>query len=268
VSTAPDRAAATEVRNVLVTGASSGIGAAVARALGKLGWAVALGARRGARLEEVARDVEKAGGRPFVHALDIALPSSIDTFFDAAERELGPVDVLVNNAGVCIPGLLHEVSPPDLELEVATNLLGPLLLARRAVRSMLDGQRRGDLVFVSSENAIRPRPFQIGYTATKMGIEGAARVLRMELEGTGIRAAIVRPGPTGTEFGRSWDPGLLKKLLEVWRYWGLQRHLHWMPPESVARAVVNAVTAPVGTHFDVIEVMPEVPRNRTRSPTD
>jgi NAD(P)-dependent dehydrogenase (short-subunit alcohol dehydrogenase family) len=247
-------------RVALVAGASSGIGAAVARAFGALGWPVALGARRGEKLREVALEVEKAGGRAFAHALDLASPASIDAFFDAAERALGPADVLVDNAGICVPGLLHEVRPEDLAAELATNLLGPMLLARRAVASLLARGAPGDLVFVSSENAVSPRPFQAGYTASKWGLEGLARVLRMELEGSGIRSTIVRPGPTApTDFARGWEPALVKKLLVTWKQWGVQRHLRWMPPESVAQAVVTAVTAPPGTHLDVIQVMPEGP---------
>jgi NAD(P)-dependent dehydrogenase (short-subunit alcohol dehydrogenase family) len=251
--------AAPPPRICLVTGASAGIGAAIARALGSLGFSVALGARRRDRLEQAAAAVTAAGGRSFAHPLDVSDPASLDAFFDAAERALGPVDVLVNNAGLCRPGLLHEVGPEDLARETATNLLGPLLLARRAVRSLLDGKRAGDLVFVSSENAIRPRPYQVGYTATKAGLEGAVRALRMELEGTGIRATLVRPGPTGTEFAREWERGVLERLLESWRHFGVQRHLRWMPAESVARAVVAAVTAPRGTHLDEIQLMPEAP---------
>ncbi|MEN8181523.1 MAG: SDR family NAD(P)-dependent oxidoreductase [Myxococcota bacterium] len=252
-------AAGATSRVCLVTGASAGIGAAIARGFAELGWPVAIGARRPERLEKVGAELEAGGARVLLQSLDVSKRASLDAFFEAAEKRLGPVDVLVNNAGLCVPGLLHEVAPEDLEFEVATNLVGPLLLARRAVASMRATGRRGDLVFVSSENAIRPRPYQVAYTATKSGLEGLARSLRMELEGTGIRSTIVRPGPTGTEFGRDWDPGVLQRLLESWRYWGVQRHLRWMPPESVARAVLGAVTAPPGTHLDEIQLMPEGP---------
>jgi NAD(P)-dependent dehydrogenase (short-subunit alcohol dehydrogenase family) len=247
-------------RTAFVAGASSGIGAAVARAFGALGWSVAIGARRVDRLRAVATEVEAAGGRAFAHGLDLAAPASIDTFFDAAETALGPVDVLVDNAGICVPGLLHEVRAEDVAAEIATNLVGPMLLARRAVASLLARRAPGDLVFVSSENVVAPRPFQAGYTASKWGLEGLARALRLELEGTGVRATIVRPGPTApTDFARGWEPELIGRLLGAWRYFGLQRHLRWMPPESVARAVVETVTAAPGTHLDIVQVMPEAP---------
>jgi len=247
-------------RIAIVAGASSGIGAAIARALGALGWSVALGGRRVDKLAEVAAEVEKAGGRAAALPLDLALPASIDAFFDSCERAFGPADVLVNNAGICVPGLLHEVRPEDFQREIATNLVGPALLARRMIASLRARDAAGDLVFISSENVTSPRPFQPGYTASKWGLEGLARTLRLELLGTGIRSTIVRPGPTfPTDFARGWDPAIVKRLLTTWKAFGIQRHLRWMPADGVARAVVAAVTAPPGTHFDVIALGPEAP---------
>jgi NADP-dependent 3-hydroxy acid dehydrogenase YdfG len=246
-------------RAALVTGASSGIGAAICVALGRLGFRVALGGRRLDKLEATAKQVEDAGGKPFVHGLDVAAPDAIDGFFAAAERALGPIEVAISNAAISIPGLVTELSVDEIERELRTNLLAPMLLARRALPSML-ARGRGDLVFVSSENAVAPRPYQAGYTATKMGVEGLARVLRMELEGTGVRSIILRPGPTFTDFARDWKPALVKKLLESWKYWGLQRHLTAMSPEHVAHALVAAITAPRGANVDLIQVMPEGPR--------
>jgi NAD(P)-dependent dehydrogenase (short-subunit alcohol dehydrogenase family) len=248
--------AAGEPKTAIVTGASSGIGAATAVELGRLGWRVAVGARRVDRLEEVARRVEAAGGRAFVHVLDVADESSIDAFYAAAERALGPVDVLVNNAGMSILNLLQNAKSEDLRHELDVNLLGPMLLCRRAIPVMLE-RRRGDLVFVSSENAVRPRPYQSAYTAAKSGLEGLARVLAMELDGTGVRSIIVRVGPTGSEFGTRMDHALLKEALAAWKYWGVQRHLHWMPSESVAKAIARTLVAPVEeSYVNLVEVMP------------
>ena len=98
----------------IVTGASAGIGAAIARALVALGWPLAVGARRSERLEKVGAELRSSGVPVVVHPLDAADPASIDAFFEEAERELGPVEVLVNNAGLCHPGLLHEVPAQEL----------------------------------------------------------------------------------------------------------------------------------------------------------
>jgi NADP-dependent 3-hydroxy acid dehydrogenase YdfG len=245
-----------EVRTAVVTGASAGIGAAIAEALGALGWKVAIGARRTEALAEVGKAVETAGGKPFAHALDVTDPDSIESFFAASEKALGPVDVIVNNAGIGLPGLLHEMPIENVERELATNLLGPIRVARRALPSMLAAQR-GDLVFISSMNVVEPRPFQLGYTAAKAGLEGMVSVLRRDLEGTGVRATVVRPGATRSEFGFGWDPNILMRVIDSWKAWGYMRHLDMMEGAHVAHAVVSIVTAPPGLHVDVVQVNPE-----------
>lgn len=246
----------TAPRTAVVTGASSGIGAAIARALGALGWSVALGARRVELLQEVAQGVASAGGLGFAHALDVSDAASIDAFFAATEAALGPADVLVSNAGVGVPGLIHEIPVADLERELRVNLLGPMWITRRALPAMLE-RKRGDLVFVSSMNVVEPRPFQAGYTAGKAGLEGLAAVLRKDLEGTGVRATVVRPGATRSEFGFGWEPDILVRVLDSWKLWGYLRHMDMMDGEQVALAVVHAVTAPPGLNIDVIQVNPE-----------
>lgn len=245
-------------RTALVTGASSGFGAAIGGALGALGWSVGLGARRVEKLEEVARQVDKAGGRGFAHALDMRDGSSINAFVDAVEGELGPLDTVVSNAGIGIPGHLHELSEEDLRSEIDTNLMGPMLLARRVIPGMT-ARRTGDLVFVTSLNAVLPRPLQPGYTASKAGLEALVRVLQMELEGSGVRASIVRPGPSKTEMGWDWNPDVLKRMLTAWNRFGVLRHHHYLAPEPVANAVVQVVTAPPGTHLDLVQINPEAP---------
>ena len=109
--TEPSDSRVVQPRVCLVTGASSGIGAATARALAEQGFSVAIGARRIDRLCEVACELEKLGGRALAQVLDVTDSDSIDAFFSAAEVAFGPVDVVVSNAGVCLPGLLHEVKP-------------------------------------------------------------------------------------------------------------------------------------------------------------
>jgi NAD(P)-dependent dehydrogenase (short-subunit alcohol dehydrogenase family) len=248
-----------ELRTAIVTGASSGIGRAIACAFGAERWKVAVGARRRDRLEETAAEIEARGGEPFAHHLDVTDARSIDEFFGAAERALGPVDILVNNAGTSTPGPLHRIPDDALRCEVDTNLLGPMLATRRAIDSMLGRGAVGDLVFISSDATRHARPRMAAYTATKAGLELLARSLAMELEGTGIRSTIVRVGPTFSEFGFAWPADELAELMEYWPRFGLQRHPGTLDPEDVARAVLTAVTAPPGVHFDTIEVQPEAP---------
>ena len=121
----------------IVTGASSGIGPVIAVELGRLGWRIALGAAGAVdRLDDAAKAVREAGGDAFVHALDVTSVDSIEAFVTAAESLLGPVEVLVNNAGMATPGWLHEIPTDAIEREVVTNLLGPLLMSRLAIASL------------------------------------------------------------------------------------------------------------------------------------
>lgn len=242
-------------RTAIVTGASSGIGAAIARACGARGWSVALGARRTDRLEAVAREVEAAGGKGLAYALDVRDSGSIDAFFAATERAFGPVDLVVSNAGLGRPGLLHEIDVDEIRTELDTNLLGPILVARRAIPAMIE-RGQGDLVFISSMNVVAARPFQLGYTASKAGLEGVAQTLRMDLEGTGVRSIIVRPGPAKSEFGMRWGPDILGRVLESWKQWGFLRYWATLEAAAIAAAVMSAVTAPPEANVDLIQVTP------------
>jgi NAD(P)-dependent dehydrogenase (short-subunit alcohol dehydrogenase family) len=247
------------VRTALVTGASSGIGQATAVALGALGWPVALGARRPERLDDTAQQVATAGGTPFTGALDVGDPASVDRFFAAAQAALGPVDVLINNAGIAWPGALHEVDDDVHRRIVETNLLGPVYVTRRVVRALLERGAPGDLVFISSDVTVHPRPRMPAYGASKAGLEHLANTVGMELEGTGIRTSVVRVGPTLTSFGDGWDPEVFDSLLPEWQRFGLQRHWNTNDVATVARAVVMVVTLERGTSVPLVELQPTPP---------
>jgi len=116
-----------------------------------------------------------------------------------------------------------------------------------------------DLVFVTSDVVCAPRPGMASYVASKFAVDGMVAALGMELEGTGVRVSCVRPGPTLTEMGWDWDPDQILPQLDVWKYWGVQRHMHFMAPADVAGAVAAVVGAPPGAVFRVIEVQPVPP---------
>jgi NAD(P)-dependent dehydrogenase (short-subunit alcohol dehydrogenase family) len=260
VATDPGPAAEPQPRTAIVTGASSGIGQAIAVALGALGWRVAIGARRIDKLAETTEQIQGAGGTPFAHPLDVCEPAAVDAFFAAAEAALGPVDVLVNNAGVSWPGALHEIDDEVHRRTIETNLLGPIYTTRRAVRSMLDRGAAGDIAFISSDITVNPRPKMPAYGASKAGLEHLATAVGMELEGTGIRTSVVRVGPTLTGFGDGWDPDIFESLLPEWQRFGLQRHWNTNDVSTIAAAVVMAVTMVRGTSVAVIELQPTPPR--------
>jgi len=243
-------------KSAIITGASSGIGAATAIELARLGVHVALGARRVTRLQEVAEQIQKQGGRAFVHSLDVTDLKSVDDFCTAAESQLGAIDVLVNNAGENRAGLIHKVSAEHLRSDVEINLLGAIFMTRRVLPAMLE-RKRGDVVFIGSDSAKHPRPYQSAYAAAKLGLEAFARVLEMETEGTGVRSILVRVGPTGSEFGNQMPKTEIVPILESWKYWGVFRHMHWMPGESVARAIARVIQIPLEESYPtILEIQP------------
>lgn len=245
-----------ERRVAVVTGASSGIGAEAARGLAAAGFPVILGARRVERCEEIAAAIRDEGGDAVALALDVADTDSVRDFA-AATQAHGTVEIVISNAGDVRP-IPVTASPDEFSQQVAVNLLGAQLMAHHFAPPMIE-RRRGDFVFVTSEVAHSPRPRMAGYVAAKSGLEGLANAMRMECEGTGVRVGIVRPGPSLTEQGATWDPGDIDETLRLWRHWGLVRHDGYLRPRNVADAIVAMVSAPRGTHLAVIEVQPEAP---------
>jgi NADP-dependent 3-hydroxy acid dehydrogenase YdfG len=245
-------------RPAVVTGASSGIGAATALSLASAGHPVALGARRVERCEELAVQIRADGGEAVAVPLDLTDADSVTTFAKDVTERLGDVEVVISNAGAVAPGTITEVDPERFTRELDLTVVGAHRLVRAFVPGMIE-RRRGDIVFVSSDTAVRPRPFMAAYSSGKWGLEGMVSSLQMELEGTGVRASIVRPGPTWSEMGTDWDADEAAFVLDQWVRFGLARHPHFMKPAAVADAIATVVRAPRGVHLSLIEVNPEAP---------
>lgn len=245
-----------ERRAAVVTGASGGIGAATALALAANGHPVALGARRAEKCEEVAAAIRADGGEAFAHELDVTDAASVAAFHKAVTAALGPVEVVVSNAGGMQPGRIWEISTDDFLRELDTNVLGAHRLLTTFGAEMVQ-RRRGDFVLVSSDVVISPRPRLGSYVSAKFALEGMARVLQMELEGTGVRASIVRPGPTFTEIAFGWEQQATIDVVNDAQKWGLIRHFHTLRPADIARAIAHVVSAPRGTSIPVLDVSPE-----------
>jgi NAD(P)-dependent dehydrogenase (short-subunit alcohol dehydrogenase family) len=245
----------------VVSGAGTGIGRAIAAKFGALGWKVAIGGRRVEPLSETAELVVKAGGQSFAHQLDVTDGESIDQFFARAEEELGPVGVVINNAATARYGPLDDFSPTEIALEIATKLTGALLMARRGIQSMRRTGAGGDILFVASLAAVHPWPFHLPYASANAGVEHAARTLRLELEGTGIRVTMLRCGETAATDFSTREQGS-QRFDAAQRYWfshGLLRHTGLMMPDMVADAVVTAVTLPEPYQLGMLEVAPTAP---------
>jgi NAD(P)-dependent dehydrogenase (short-subunit alcohol dehydrogenase family) len=251
-------------RTAVITGASSGIGVAVARELVKQGTRVSIGARRRERLEAVAGELRGLGGEVFAGPLDVADAGSVEAFFRQSERALGLADLIVNNAAHSLPYAMHEYPPELLRSEFGTNVLGAALTTRRALRTLLDSGKPGDVVFMTSDAVRHPRPGQLTYGASKAALENLADGLALELEGTGVRVLKLRIGPTWSEFGAGWprEPEEALRRTQYWRDLGLRDGRLpgvMLTPESVAQALVWAVSQPPGVWIDTIEIQPGAP---------
>jgi NAD(P)-dependent dehydrogenase (short-subunit alcohol dehydrogenase family) len=246
-------------RVAVVTGASAGIGRAIAVALAGLGWTVAVGSRRVALIEETAQLVADAGGTALVRALDVTDSDSIDGFCEYVNTEAGTIDVLVNNAGTALPGAIHDMTDDDYRRIVDTNLLGPMLLSRRVVGRLRAERKPGDILFISSDAVRHQRPSLAAYLSTKAGLEAFAQTLALESEGVGVRSSVVRVGPTLTGFADDWDLTIFEELMPRWQRFGIQRHWNMMQPDDVARAVVTVVTSPPHMWVPIVEVQPNPP---------
>ena len=246
-------------RVVAISGAGTGIGQVAAAKFAGLGWRVAIGGRRVERLTETKSMIDGAGGTCFAHELDVSDGDSVDRFFEATEAGLGTVTAVVNNAATARYGPLDDFSPDDIAIEVATKLTGSLLMSARGIRGMRRAGVGGDIIFVTSAAAVWPWVEHLPYAAANAGVEHAARILRLELEGTGIRAGVLRVGETaGTEFAnRGMAIGVMPH--DLWFRRGLLRHGGLMAPDDVANAMVAMVSLPLTYQYDVVSVMPTAP---------
>lgn len=187
-------------KRVLITGASRGIGEALARGFASKGAHVALVARSEGAIQALAGDV---GGT--AHAADLAEPAQVATLIARVEREAGPVDVLVNNAGVApTSGALQDWTPEELEQTFRVNLVSAAELCRQVIPGMLH-RGRGHIVNVSSLSGVAVFPGLAAYSSTKAGLTHLTAGLRADLKRTPIRTTVVELGPVPTEMLDSAD---------------------------------------------------------------
>jgi uncharacterized protein len=184
---------------VLVTGASAGIGRAVARELARQGYRrLVLTARRGDRLEQLADELRPLGAEVETIVADLEDPAAPERIVAGALGRFGGLDVLVNNAGFGLPTVFSEADPDDLRRQLEVNLLAPLLLARLALPSLIE--RRGTLINVGSAITYLPNSGLGAYGAAKAGLGYWNDALRTELRHKGVKVCLVEPGPVESEF--------------------------------------------------------------------
>jgi short-subunit dehydrogenase len=183
---------------MVVTGASSGIGRALAREAARRGWRILSVARRRERLEDLTREILEGGGAAEMLVADVCDPRTPQRIVDVAMRAFGRIDAVVNNAGAGAHRALLEQSDEALDSQWQTHVVAPLRIARAAL-PMLQASR-GVIVFVGSGLARVPAPYYGGYCAAKAAVRAASTQLRRELRSDGIAVTYVDPGVVDTEF--------------------------------------------------------------------
>jgi NAD(P)-dependent dehydrogenase (short-subunit alcohol dehydrogenase family) len=245
-------------RPAIVAGASSGIGAATAIDLAAQGFPVALGARRVGKCQEIVERIRAGGGEAIALPLDVTEPDSVKEFVHQATEQLGDIEVLVTGAGDTCFGRLYEIDTEAFESQIQIHLIGANRLATAVLPGMVERQR-GDLIFVGSDVALRQRPHMGAYGAAKAGLIAMVTNLQMELEGTGVRASVVHPGPTKTAMGWSLPAELIAPALQDWAKWGQARHDYFLRASDLARAITFVAETPRGGFIVSMEVQPEAP---------
>lgn len=180
-------------RNAIVTGAARGIGAAVARAYAREGAKVALVDLDGDGAADLAREIEAAGGRAVGIACDVGRRDSVDAMAAEAARALGPIDVLVNNAGVIRPAMLHKMSAEQWETVLRVHLDGAFFCLQAVAPAMIE-RGRGRVINVTSAAGVLGTIGQINYSAAKAGILGLTKSAARELAKHGIVVNAIAPG--------------------------------------------------------------------------
>lgn len=232
-------------RVAVVTGASSGIGAATAKALAAAGARVMLGARRQHLLRAVCDDIAATGGTATWQATDMRNESSVQALIESAVTRFGQLDILVNNAAVGTVRLVADGRTEEWRAMLETNLLGTLFACRAALGYMLAGGR-GDILNVTSAAAYAAWPYLSVYAATKAAVHTLSQALRAEVAEHGVRVMTIEVhNVSGTEFAASFDPAVAPQAIAEWERRGLLRRSSGMlQPEHVARAIVFQLSQP------------------------
>jgi len=240
----------------VITGASSGIGYGIAKALASTGCHVGLLARREAQLAELASEIEQSGGKSAIAAADVTDRTQTVKAIHSLREQLGPIDLLVANAGVGKPDRIDPFSVDDIEQMIRVNLLGVVYAIEAVLPEML-ARGQGHLAAVSSQGAYKGMPGSAGYCASKAGLSTLMEGLRIELRSRGIRMTTICPGFVRTPMtadNRFFMPGLMdadeagrhivralargKKVYNFpWQTTLLMKLVRWMPDWMLARTL-------------------------------
>jgi NADP-dependent 3-hydroxy acid dehydrogenase YdfG len=237
-------------RVALVTGASSGIGDATARALAAAGADVVVTARRADRLDALVRDLEKQGVKAHAIEADLLKDSDNKRIVTETEETFGRLDILVNNAGVMLLSPVADANPDDWRRMLELNVLAMMISSQAA----LPGMRKrgsGDIINISSTAGRVASPSGAGYSATKFAVVALSESLRKEVQKDKVRVCVIEPGLVATELRDHIPDPATKKALNQWA-----ESLRQLQPEDVANAVVYVASQPPQVNVNEILMRP------------
>jgi short-subunit dehydrogenase len=221
---------------ILVTGASSGIGEAIAKLFAQQGYRVSMGARRLERLQSVAGEINSAGGDSLAVQSDLAIYEDIQRLVSETLNQFGQINVLVNNAGFGRIKWLEELDPmEDIQAQIQINLITTILVSREVLPHMIQ-QRSGHIINMGSMGGLVASPTYTIYSASKFGVRGFTEALRREVGVYNVNVSGIYPGAVNTEFKQ--HAGIDRKTGRT-----TPQSLR-LEPEEVARAVLSMVNRP------------------------
>jgi short-subunit dehydrogenase len=220
-------------KRVLITGASKGIGAAMAVSFARAGARVALAARSTQLIEALARQLDGTA-----HTVDLSDEEQIAGFIDRVEADGGPIDVLVNNAAIETATLIDHTDEAEITAAITTNLIAPARLTRQVLPGML-ARGRGQIVYVASLAGVFPVPSASIYSASKAGLTHFGGVVAADLKGTPVDVLVVEPGPVDTQMWTDFAAG--EATPAAVKRFRLLQLIPMEQPGDVADDVVRAV---------------------------
>ncbi len=236
----------------IITGASSGIGEATAKALSAEGAKVVLAARRTDRLQNLKNEIEAAGGEALVVQTDVVNRTEVEKLGQTTLDHFGKIDILINNAGLMPLSFMKNLHVDEWERMVDVNLKGALYAIAAVLPNMMEN-KSGDIVNISSVAGRKLFPGAAVYCATKFGVAALSEGMRMELSKPyNIRITSVEPGAVATELTQSFTD---QELIDQWND-GRRAHLVPLKAGDIANAILYAVTQPDRVSVNEILVMP------------
>lgn len=228
-------------KHVLITGAASGIGRALAKLVAERGGKLVVTDRDAAGLDSLAKELERSGALLLARAFDVTDLEAVRAFAREVHDAHGSIDVLVNNAGIAIWGRVEDMPHEDWRKVVEVNLMGPIHFIECFVPKMIEAGRGGHLVNVSSAAGLFGLPWHAAYSASKFGLRGISEVLRFDLERHDIRVSVVCPGAVRTGLVETVEVAGADRGSPAFQRLKRRFEKHARTPEQAAASILRGI---------------------------